>query len=326
MLLKEQVLQALLEKNDFLSGEKLAEKLDVSRAAIWKAIAQLRSDGHKITAINKKGYRLDQGGDILNAQQIRQFLSPQWKALNIQVYDTIDSTNSQAKREISAGIYEDKLIVAQSQTAGRGRRGRSFYSPKDKGIYMSLLLRPMLNIQDGLLITSAVAVAVCQALEKFISTDLGIKWVNDIYLSDKKICGILTEAISDFELGIIQNIVIGIGVNLRPQDFPPDLMQAASLNLTDVSRNEIIASIVNAVQKALAHLKEPQWLEEYRYRSVILGKEISFEQNGVVNYATAIDIDSAGGLVIRLQDGTTTVLNSGEITVRSLSASSKLSK
>ena len=191
---------------------------------------------------------------------------------------------------------------------------------------MSMILRPNLHLSQSIHVTTSVAVAICQVIERLTNQKPQIKWVNDIYLNDKKICGILTEAVSDFELGIIQNIIIGIGVNLRPQDFPPDLMQAASLNLTDVSRNEIIASIVNAVQKALAHLKEPQWLEEYRYRSVILGKEISFEQNGVVNYATAIDIDSAGGLVIRLQDGTTTVLNSGEITVRSLSASSKLSK
>lgn len=318
MALKERVLQALLEKKDFLSGEKLAEELNVSRTAVWKAIMQLRADGHKITAVNKRGYCLDKENDILNAQQIRQFLLPQCKHLSIQIYDTIDSTNSQAKREISAGIHEEKLIVAQTQTAGRGRRGRSFYSPKDKGIYMSLLLQPNLNIQDGLLITSAVAVAVSRALEKFISASLGIKWVNDIYLNDKKICGILTEAISDFELGILQNVVIGIGVNLRPQDFPPDLQQAASLGIMGVTRNEVIAAIVNSVQDALMHLKEAQLLEEYRCRSTIIGKKISFEQNGITRYAIAMNIDSTGGLIIRLQDGTTTVLNSGEVTVRQI--------
>lgn len=265
--------------------------------------------------MNKNDYSL-KAEDILSAQQIRNVLSPQWKQMEIDVYDTIDSTNSQAKRELSAGNVSEKLIVAQMQTAGRGRRGRSFYSPKDMGIYMSLILRPQLNLQDSLLITSAVAVAVCRALDRYAPGKIGIKWVNDIYLNGKKICGILTEAISDFELGALQSVIIGIGINLRPQEFPEELTQAASIGRSDISRNEVIGKVTNAVMEVLAHLKEAQVLAEYRKRSILLGKGITFEQNGNTCRATALDIDEHGGLVVRTEQGRVVTLNSGEITVR----------
>ena len=199
---KELLLQMLAESTDFLSGEKLAGELGISRAAVWKMIASLRQEGYCIEAVKKRGYLL-QETDVLSAQQIRRALAKPWREIPIQVYDCIDSTNTQAKRQLSAGWRGEAILTAQEQTAGRGRRGRDFYSPRDKGIYMSLILQPQLRIEESLLITSAAAVAVCRALEGELGGELGIKWVNDIYRGGKKVCGILTEAITDFELGVV---------------------------------------------------------------------------------------------------------------------------
>lgn len=312
---KELLLQMLAESTDFLSGEKLAGELGISRAAVWKMIASLRQEGYCIEAVKKRGYLL-QETDVLSAQQIRRALAKPWREIPIQVYDCIDSTNTQAKRQLSAGWRGEAILTAQEQTAGRGRRGRDFYSPRDKGIYMSLILQPQLRIEESLLITSAAAVAVCRALEGELGEELGIKWVNDIYRGGKKVCGILTEAITDFELGVVQSVIVGIGINLRPQEFPADLTQAASLDAGEVSRNRVIAAVAGEVFSCMQTLREKAFLPEYRRRSILLGQEISFEQNGIVQPATAVDIDEEGGLLVRLPDGRERLLNSGEVTVR----------
>ncbi len=316
MCLKDKILISLIESRSFLSGEKLAEKFHVSRAAIWKTINILREEGHDIIAVNKKGYYINKIGDVLNKQQIRSFLQLKWKTLPICIYQTLDSTNSQAKREVAAGKEGTKLIISEEQSAGRGRRGRVFYSPKDKGIYMSLVIQPKLSIKKSTLITSAVAVAVCRALQKYTKNRFGIKWVNDIYLNGKKVCGILTEAISDFESGVVQNVIIGIGINLRSQQFPQELVQAGAIGIQNISRNEIIGNVTNSVLQIIEDLEDEEVLNEYRNRSIVIGHEINFEQNNIIQQARAIDIDENGGLVVLLQNGNPFVLNSGEITVR----------
>ena len=253
----------------------------------------------------------------LSADKIRGLLPQAWADIDIDLYEEIDSTNMQARRDLQAGLYRPKLIVAGGQTAGRGRRGKSFYSPKEKGIYMTLVLQPTLPLQQGLRITAAVAVAVCEALQSFSQEKLGIKWVNDIYKADKKICGILTEGISDFEQGVLKSVIIGIGINLFSQEFPEDLPVAGTLCAAEtISREEVIAAVAKKVLESIADLENPQLMHKYREYSILLGQPIRYEYNGVTRDAVALDIDEDGGLIIQDRAGNRHILNSGEVTVR----------
>lgn len=241
--------------------------------------------------------------------------------LDTEVFQVIDSTSSEARRQIENGLIHDKLIVSYMQSGGRGRRGRDFHSPSGKGIYMSLVLLPeRLTVKDSLLTTSLTAVAVLRALGKHTEEKTGIKWVNDIYLNGKKVAGILTEAISDISKGTVKALIIGIGVNVRPQEFPDDLPDAGYIDLSDVPISILISDIANEVRTILMcrdHEAIREAMEEYRDRSVLTGKEISFEENGVKRFGTVRGITDEGHLLVFI-DGKETELSSGEITVRSL--------
>lgn len=191
MELKHKVLSYLENnKGNSVSGGKLAEKLGVTRSAVWKAIKSLQDEGYSITAVTNKGYCLSEQNDILSAESIKPYLNKKNKNIDIKVFKTIDSTNTYAKTLAQNGAPQGTVVISEEQTAGRGRMGRSFYSPASTGIYMSIVLRPKLSLEDSLLITTSVAVAVSNAIEKIAYIDTKIKWVNDIYFGDKKLCGI----------------------------------------------------------------------------------------------------------------------------------------
>ena len=210
MSTKSEVLKLLEEnKGTYLSGEELAIKLGCSRTAIWKAMKTLREEGYEILAVNNRGYALSKENNVLSEEAIRLGLNK--KAVKIEVKREIPSTNQYLKQKGIEEEYEEgSVVVAESQSAGKGRRGRHFYSPGKCGLYMSVLLKPKKTAQESLKITAAAAVAVCRAVEKVCKVSLGIKWVNDLYLGEKKVCGILTEAVSDFETGDIELVVVGI--------------------------------------------------------------------------------------------------------------------
>lgn len=240
--------------------------------------------------------------------------------LDTEVFSDIDSTNSEARRQIEKGLRHDRLIVSDSQSGGRGRRGRSFHSPSGKGIYMTLVLFPEdLSVSDSLLITSLTAVAVSRALEKHTEEKTGLKWVNDIYLRGRKIAGILVEAISDFSGGKVASLIIGIGANVRPQVFPGDLPEAGYIDLSHISRSTVISDIALEVTDLLNGTDDEKRaaMDEYRRRSILMGKEISFEENGVMKYGTVRGITDEGHLLVSLEEKDLE-LSSGEISVRSL--------
>ncbi|MGN0524457.1 biotin--[acetyl-CoA-carboxylase] ligase, partial [Eubacterium sp.] len=246
MALKEEVLKYLSDNSsEYISGEELAHSLGKSRTAVWKAIKSLQADGYRIDAVTNRGYMLDADNDILNAQEIKKSLS---FACRVEYYKTLDSTNNVAKRIIAEGEDDVLLVVGEEQTAGRGRQGKSFYSPGGTGIYMSLVVHPMTELQNAVTATTAAAVAVCRAIESLTDKKPMIKWVNDVYLDGKKICGILTEAVTDFETQTVSSIIIGIGINLTTKDFPCDVQNASCLN-ADVKRAELIGAVANELNR-----------------------------------------------------------------------------
>ena len=331
MSTKNHVLKILEEqKGETVSGEQLANQLQVSRAAVWKAIQELRKEGYTIDAITNRGYSLSPVSDVLSAQGILPYLKHPEIGDHIQVFKTLESTNQTAKRLALDGAEPGSVVIAEKQTKGRGRRGRSFFSPSDSGIYLSMILQPRFDISKSVLITTAASVAVCKAIEKVCGIQCQIKWVNDIYYHKKKICGILTEAVTDFESGHIEYIVLGIGVNYSTttQAFPQELKQTAGSlyesGITgEISRNRLIAEIINQVLELNENLESRSFLPDYKARSFVLGQEIRVFQTAAslsdpesAPLADAIDIDADGGLVVRYRDGSVETLNSGEISIR----------
>lgn len=313
-----------------ISGETLANKLGVTRAAVWKAIRELRQQGYVIEAVTNKGYCLTSENDILSPQGMLPYLQQPEAVNKIHVFQTVDSTNNVLKKMITEGAPEGTLVLAEQQSKGKGRLGRSFYSPPGSGIYMSMLLKPMVDISQSVLITTAAATAVCRAIQKVTGITAQIKWVNDVYCNNKKICGILTEAITDFESGHIQHIILGIGVNcVTDPTLPEELASVVgALNLEQLSRNQLAAEIYNQTLAIHETLENREFLSEYRSRSLVLGKEIRIYQSGTApaaitdgkqgNFKTAVakDIGHDGELIVQYEDGTLDSLNSGEITIR----------
>lgn len=324
---KEKIL-GLLEENrgHILSGTAIAKSLDLSRAAVWKAIEELRKEGYTIDAVTNKGYSLPEGSDLLSVEGILLHLADlPIQREQIHVYKSIDSTNQLGKRMAVDGAPHGSIFLAEEQTDGRGRRGRSFFSPKGKGLYMSILLRPTGTAEEAVLTTTAAGVAVCRALSKTFNMETSIKWVNDIFYNGRKICGIMTEAVSGFESGAIEFLVLGIGVNVSTveEEFPPEIRTIAGSLLSGsgnsasmFSRNALAAAILREVLAIAANPSAEEFIDEYRSRCFILGHKITVLCGDSSYPATAIDIDGRGALIIEKEDGTTEILNSGEVSIR----------
>ncbi|MBO4339642.1 MAG: biotin--[acetyl-CoA-carboxylase] ligase [Clostridia bacterium] len=252
----------------------------------------------------------------LDSEKIKSLLPEEYTGTEIIVFNVIDSTNSEAKR-VFVKDGKDMLIVAGKQTAGRGRHGKSFYSPEETGIYMSLVVHADLPLNHAARATTAAAVAVCKAIEKLTDKKPEIKWVNDIFINNKKVCGILTEAVSTAGSRTADALIIGIGINVYTSDFPDEIKDiAGSLNENGLDKNSLIAEICKGVFGYAADLFSDGFIEEYRKRCFVIGKEISYERNGERFFATAVDIDENGGLIIKNTDGEISTLQSGEISIK----------
>ena len=327
--LKMKILRILEQcKGQTLSGEKLAAEAGVSRAAVWKAVESLRKDGYSIAAKTNKGYVLAEGSDFLSAQAMLPFINKDlypYGEKNIFTYRLLESTNKTAKQKVIEGAVNGTVILAEEQSGGRGRMGRTFFSPANKGLYMSFILKPDFNVDKALLITAATAVAVCRAVRNMGGPEMQIKWVNDIFAKGRKVCGILTEAITNFESGRIDAIIIGIGVNcsLQNEEMPDEIRDTAGALSEITSRNRLAAEIINELMGIIAEFAGdkpyPEYIDEYRRRSMILRKDIKVYKNVAsdeyVN-AKAIDISDEGGLIVIYENGVKETLNSGEISIR----------
>lgn len=323
MSTKEKVLQYLEQhKGESISGQDLADKLEVSRTSVWKAINGLKKEGYQIEATTNKGYQLSIDTDLLSEAAIVPLLSEALKGHRVIAHKTIDSTNLEAKRIVNEDPTFEGVILSEEQTKGRGRLGRVFYSPSESGLYMSLVLRPVADLDNATLITTAAAVAVCQAIETLTGKKPQIKWVNDIFLDGRKVCGILTEGIMDMESRTIGTIILGIGLNFRePETDFPDEIQSIAGTLFDkknaaVTRNQMVAEILNRFYLLYPDLVKRSYLDEYRKRCFVLGEQVTFPQGNETIEAKAIAIDNDGGLVVALPNGKTKILTFGEISIK----------
>ena len=323
MTTKEKLL-ALLEdsKGTFFSGEEIARTLQVSRAAVWKAVNALREDGYTIDAATNKGYRLSPDSDILSPQGIRRFLKPEYRDLDLTVLPTAPSTNALVREKANQGRPEGCVIIACEQTDGRGRYGRQFFSPVDSGVYLSLLLRPTTySPQQATCLTAAAAAAMCQAIEAVTGQQPGIKWVNDIFLHGKKVCGILTEAAVGLETGTLNYMVLGAGVNLYPpvKGFPEEIRPIAGSVLErscPEAKNRLVGEFLNRFWDFYTHPECRTYLEDYRARSLAIGRNVTVLSNGQAVSAYAYGIDDDFRLLVRYDSGKTEALSYGEIRIQ----------
>ena len=324
------VLELLRQRDgDYVSGEELARELGMSRAAVWKAVDGLRSGGYEIEARTGLGYRLLAAPDLLTEGEIRPWLGESAVVgRELRCFDAIDSTNTYIRQAALEGAPDGTVAIANQQTGGRGRMGRSFQSPRDKGIYLTALLRPDLPPERLLPVTALAGVAVCDAVEEVCGVRPGVKWPNDPVLGGKKLCGILTELAVEAETGTIQSLALGIGLNVHqtPTDFSPDVAEmATSLDQvlgTAVSRPRLAAALIRALDRMYAALRAgdlPPYLEALRRDCVNLGRQVQLiRPDGSRELAEALDLDEDFGLVVRDAEGNQRAIRSGEVSVRGL--------
>lgn len=309
-------------KGSYLSGEEIAQKLQVSRTSVWKAVNVLRENGYRIDAVSNKGYCLLPENDILSEQGIRKYLKESCRDLDITVLPTTTSTNTRVRERAGEGAAEGLVIAANAQTGGRGRQGRSFYSPADTGIYLSLLLKPG-NCQpaQAVRVTTMAAAAACRAIEEEAGVDPQIKWVNDIFIRGRKVSGILTEATFDLESGTVDSIILGIGINAYAPEggFPEEIADIAGCvfqKQEDNGKNRIAAAFLNHFMAYYRSGDPKDYLEQYRSHCFVLGRDILVIAPQGTRKAAAVDLDDACRLLVRYEDGSEEYLSSGEISIR----------
>ena len=319
MALKDRVLAVLeANKGKTVSGTKISNTVGVTRGAVWKAVNSLRSEGYSISAVTNRGYCLEESNDLISEQAIRPYLKTKALGKKLDVYREIDSTNSFTKEAAHYGAVHGTTVIAEIQTGGKGRLGRKFYSPLGMGVYMSVIIRPKLSIDSSLLVTSCAAVAVAQAIERVApELECQIKWVNDIYINGRKVCGILTEASIDVEQGGLEYAVIGIGINVQNSSFPEELANTAtSIKMEihhNVSRNMLAAEVLNCLEEQLEHIDDGEFMKEYVRRSNVIGKKITITQGDDLFTADCFGIDSKGRLLVRCENGEEKAVGSGTI-------------
>lgn len=306
-------------QGSFVSGEELAETLHLSRAAVSKAMKALRQEGYAIEAVTNRGYRLSGECDILSEQGVKKHLNQDYQ---ITFAPSVGSTNTVLRALAEQGAPEGTVVIADEQTGGRGRMGRVFYSPAGSGIYLSLLLRPVnADPRQTVTLTAAAAVALCQAIEAVSENGPQIKWVNDIFLNGRKISGILSEAAFGLESGLPEYVVVGVGINAYTPEggFPPELAEIAGAlweRPVPGGKNRLAAEFVNHFWKLYTAGDPAAFLEDYRRRSLVVGKDITVIAGGKETPAHALGIDESCRLLVRYKSGETAALSYGEVRIK----------
>lgn len=304
MKVKDKVLK-FLEKNinNFIPGTKIALELQVTRNAIWKAIEELRSEGFDIEAKNQYGYRL-----LRKSRESfkKDILSLCENKISLEYLDEVSSTNDYLKILANKNYPEYYTVISESQSHGKGRQGKSFYSPGTTGVYMSMLFRPKFSMEKALNITTSAAVAVSKTIEEFTNKDSKIKWVNDIFIDNKKVCGILTEGSMDFEQLNLSYAVLGIGINLfKPKAFPNDISNIAGYIIEDFDEEVKARFIARLIDNVIYHYKNIDSKEFYKYyreKSYLKSRTVTFDYEGQKERGKVIDIDENYSLVIDTKD------------------------
>ncbi len=322
MSTKEKALRALQENGGYLSGEALSEQLDISRAAVWKAITALREQGYEIDSVTGKGYRLVSCPDILTEEAIRSGLTGSL-VTRIYTMESVDSTNNEAKRRAQEGAPHGSVFVAEEQTGGKGRLGRVWKSPPKTGLWFTLLLRPNATPEQVTNLTLFAGLAVSRAIHALTGLPAQIKWPNDVVIEGKKVCGILTEMAAEMES--VEYVIPGIGVNVNTESFPEDIAwKATSLYLSTGkkwSRATVLQAILREMEELLQRQEEKGTgavLAEYRENCVTIGKPVSTQRGNIRLSGIAEDITDTGELIVRQSNGSELIINSGEVSVQGI--------
>lgn len=316
----------LKEADDHISGQQLCEQFQVSRTAVWKVINQLKEEGYQVEAVRNKGYRIIESPDVLTREELAVQIgdATRWAGQEIVCFTETDSTNVRARKLGENGAAHGTLVVAEQQTAGRGRRGRGWESPAGSSIYMSLLLRPEFLPNKAPMLTIVMAYSVATALREQTGLDFRIKWPNDIVLNGKKVVGILTEMSTEIEY--INHVVIGVGINVNTEAFPEEICATATSIRRESGktwrRAELIAAILRQFEVQYERFVKEEDLAYLReaYDAVLVNcnREVRIlgEKDGY--QAVALGIDDQGELLVRKEDGTVTSVYAGEVSVRGI--------
>lgn len=320
--MKTEILKLLRKADGYVSGQQICEQLDVSRTAVWKVIRQLKEEGYQIEAVRNRGYRIVEVPDVLTGEELKSLMQTQWAGRNIVYYPETDSTNLRIRELGDAGAPHGTLAVADMQTAGRGRRGRTWESPPGTSIYMSILLRPDIIPGAAPMLTLVMACSVAEGISDCENVDVRIKWPNDVIAGGKKLVGILTEMST--QIDYINHVTIGVGINVNMTEFPENIHDTAtSLRLEtghEVRRAPLIAAIMKRFEENYAVFLKTQdmsgLMEKYSGMLInldrdvlVLGAEDSYK-------AHALGIDRQGELIVRREDGTEEKIYAGEVSVR----------
>ena len=322
--MRERILQLLKEKEDYVSGQDICDLLGVSRTAVWKNIKALKEAGYQIDSVNNRGYKLLGEPDALSETGIRGYKNTKWLGDAIIYKDSMDSSNTQAKRLGENGAENGTLVVTDCQTAGKGRRGRSWVSPTGMNCYFTVLLRPDILAEKASMITLVAALALAKAIKETTQLDTMIKWPNDVIANGKKLCGILTESSTDLEY--INYVVVGIGINCNQTEFPDEIKEtASSIRLETgkkVNRCQLLGSFLTHFENYYEIFLETEDLSglEREYNSLLVNRnrEVKIIEKERERVLTAIGIDKTGALLVKDAEGNQEAIISGEVSVRGL--------
>lgn len=321
--MKAEILKMLRETDSYVSGQELCNKFGVSRTAVWKTINQLKENGYEIEAVQNKGYHLLSAPDIMDQTELESIHATEWAGCEIYYFDSIDSTNTKAKELAEEGHPSGTLVVADRQTAGKGRRGRSWESPTGIGIFMTLMLKPEINPNHASMLTLVAAMATTRAIRRVTGVPAMIKWPNDIVMNGKKVCGILTEMSAQFDY--INHIVIGIGINVHNEDFPEEIAKtASSLYLESgqhIHRASLIEAFLEEFEDVYAEYLKTEDMEglqkEYDAMLVNRGRQVRVLDPKEPFEGKAMGITKKGELIVDTWESRKLV-SSGEVSVRGI--------
>ena len=320
--MKSKILEILRNKDTYVSGQDLSERFGVSRTAVWKAIHQLEEEGYKIEAVPKRGYHMVETPDVVCREEILSLLTTRWAGRNLVYMETVDSTNNLAKKLAEEGAPEGTLVVADEQSGGKGRRGRSWCTPKGSSIAMSMVLRPGIRPELASMVTLIMGLSVAKAIKELYPVEAGIKWPNDVVVNGKKICGILTEMSA--EMMGIHYLVIGTGINTNVESFPEELEATATSLIRElgrrVNRAELIAECLKYFELYYEKYIEAGDLSLLKddYESLLLNRnrQVKVLEPGNEYLGMSLGINEKGELLVQREDGTITAVYAGEVSVR----------
>lgn len=322
--MKEKLLRMLSEAEGYVSGQRLCEELNVSRTAVWKNINRLKEEGYVIEAVQNRGYCLKERPDVINAQEIKSRLKTKYWGQETMFFEEVDSTNNVAKKMAEEGAPHGRLVIAENQNAGKGRRGRTWSSPEGTGIWMTFVLRPQISPQAASMLTLVAAMAVRKAIYLETGLETVIKWPNDIVAGGKKICGILTEMSAELEW--INYVVVGVGINANIRKFPDEISDKATSLILEtgrmVDRSRMVSAYGNAFEEYYNRFLETGNLallkDEYNSSLANFHNQVRVLDTAGEFVGISKGINDAGELVVTDDEGTERIVRSGEVSVRGI--------